>query len=328
MRLMDQVRTQLRVRHYAYSTEKSYCHWIKRFILFHDKRHPKDMGSSEISSFLSYLAESENVSASTQNQALCGIIFLFRHVLKTEIGQLNDFMFAKKPQRLPTVLSRSEVKSVISNMSGRHKTIAMLLYGAGLRKMEALRIRIADVSLDRGELLIRNAKGGKDRITMLPSVCTQHIKHEIEKSRQYFEEDMHNGIDYIWLPNALNKKFPNAGKEFRWRYVFSSHTTSKEPVTKRLSRHHIYPKNIQRAVSKATQEAGIDKYITCHTLRHSFATHLLEAGYDIRTVQELLGHSNVKTTMIYTHVLNRGGRAVLSPADQVFDEISQLQAFS
>ena len=317
MRLMEEVRARLRFRHYAYATEKSYCYWIKRFILFHNRRHPKEMGAAEIVGFLSYIAEHENVSASTQNQALCGIIFLYRHVLNIELGDLGEFSFAKKIKRLPTVLSRSEIKSVISNLSGTHHTIAMLLYGAGLRQMEALRLRITDVSFDRRELLVRNGKGGKDRITVLPAACIEPMKQEIEQSRRLFEKDMTNGFDYIYLPDALNRKFVNAGKEFRWRYVFSSRSTSKDPRSKRIGRHHLHKKGIQRAVSVAAKSAGLDKYITCHTFRHSFATHLLESGYDIRTVQELLGHANVQTTMIYTHVLNRGACGVVSPADEV-----------
>jgi len=319
MKLMDQVRSQLRVRHYAYATEKSYCHWIKRFILFKNKAHPNTLDASDVADFLSHLAVKENVSASTQNQSLCAIIFLYRHVLGIEIGDVGTFSFARRPKRLPTVLSSSEVNAVISNMVGTYKTIVLLLYGAGLRQSEALRLRICDVCFDRHEITVRNAKGNKDRRSVLPSRCVESLQSAIDQSHQLFDADMENGVNFTWLPNALNKKFPNAGKEFRWRYIFSSHSISREPRSGRFGRHHIHNKGLQRAVSNAGKTAGINKYITCHTFRHSFATHLLEAGYDIRTVQELLGHNNVQTTMIYTHVLNKGGQGVKSPADLLGD---------
>lgn len=316
MKLMDQLRTALRVRHYSIATERNYCIWVKRYIFFHNKRHPKELTSKDLIRFLSHLAVNRQVAASTQNQALCAIVFLYKHVLEIELGEFSDFSLAKRPKRLPTVLSRAEVHSLLSNISGTYRTIALLLYGAGLRQMEALRLRVGDISFDRGEILVRHGKGGKDRVTLLPDGCRDSLKAEIEKSRRWFDEDMANGIEYIWLPNALERKFPNAGKQFRWRYVFSSAQLSREPRSLKVGRHHLDRKGVQRAVSLAAELAGIDRYVTCHTLRHSFATHLLESGYDIRTVQELLGHSNVQTTMIYTHVLNRGGRGVISPADQ------------
>ncbi|MFL0800616.1 MAG: integron integrase [Agarilytica sp.] len=317
MKLLDQVRAQIRVRHYAYSTEKSYCHWIKKFILFNQKQHPKLLTAEHIAAFLTHLAVHDKVSSSTQNQALCALTFLYRHVLGMDLGDIGGFNFSKQPKRLPTVLSKTEVRSLISNMKGIYKTIATLLYGAGLRQNEALRLRIADINFERHELIIRNGKGNKDRITMLPEKSIEPLKTSIEDARKLFDLDMEMGFDYIWLPNALNKKFPNAGKEFRWRFVFSSNAISRNPQNGERGRHHIHPKGIQRAVSGAVKAAGIDKYATCHTLRHSFATHLLESGYDIRTVQELLGHSNVQTTMIYTHVLNKGAQGVTSPADDL-----------
>ena len=317
LKLLDQVRTQLRVMHYAYATEKSYCHWIKRFIIFNGKQHPSGLSAESVANFLSFLAVKERVSASTQNQALCGILFLYRYVLGIELGDIGSFNFSNTPKRLPTVLSKQEVQALLSNTRGIYRTLSTLLYGAGLRQNEVLRLRIADISFDRGELTVRNGKGGKDRITMLPSGCIEGIKLAIEKSRKLFNEDMDQGINHVWLPNALNKKYPNAGKEFRWRFIFSSNNVSRDPRSGNTGRHHIHSKGLQRAISNAAKAALIDKHVTCHTLRHSFATHLLESGYDIRTVQELLGHANVQTTMIYTHVLNRGGRGVISPADQL-----------
>lgn len=317
MKLMDQVRTAIRVRHYAIATERSYCSWIRKFILFHNKRHPRELTATDVMQFLSHLAVNRRVSATTQNQALCAIVFLYKQVLEIDIGEFSAFSLAKRPKRLPTVLSKPEVASLLSNISGQHKTMALLLYGAGMRQMEVLRLRVADVSFDRGEILVRHGKGGKDRVTLLPQGAREGLQKAIEQSRSWFEEDMERGVNHMWLPNALSRKFPNAGKQFRWRYVFSSANLSREPRTLRIGRHHVDRKGIQRAVSQAAKDAGIDKYVTCHTLRHSFATHLLESGYDIRTVQELLGHTNVQTTMIYTHVLNKGGRGVISPADQL-----------
>ncbi len=317
MKLFDQYRAALRIRHYALATERSYCSWLRKYILFHNKRHPKDMGAQEVVQFLTHLAVNRDVSASTQNQALCAIVFLYKHVLEIDIGEFNTFSLAKRPKRLPTVLSRAEVQSLLSNITGTQKTIALLLYGAGLRQMEALQLRVGDISFDRNELLIRHGKGGKDRVTVLPQGAKEGLQRAIDQSRLWFEEDMASGVNFIWLPNALNRKFPNAGQQFRWRYIFSSGNLSRDPRSLNLSRHHIDKKGIQRAVPQAATNAGIDKYVTCHTLRHSFATHLLESGYDIRTVQELLGHTNVQTTMIYTHVLNKGGRGVISPADQL-----------
>lgn len=319
MKLMDQVRAQIRARHYAYSTEKSYCHWIKRYILFHRKQHPKDLCADHVASFLSNLALKEHVSASTQNQALCALIFLYRFVIGTELGDVGGFNFAKRPKRLPTVLSQSEIQALLSNLQGTHKTIALLLYGSGLRKTEALRIRVGDIDFNRRELIVRQGKGNKDRITMIPNGAIEGLKSSIEHSRNLFNQDMENGIDYIWLPDALDRKFTHAGREFRWRFIFSSSSISCNPQNGKRGRHHIHPKSLQRAISTATKTAGIDKYVTSHTLRHSFATHLLESGYDIRTVQELLGHNNVQTTMIYTHVLNKRGSGVISPADALSD---------
>lgn len=317
MKLMERVRAMARVRHFSISTERAYCHWIKRFIFYSGKQHPAELPDQAVADFLTHLAVTENVSTSTQNQALCAMVFLYQHVLNRKLELHGAFRMAKRPKRLPTVLSKAEVQSLLSNMSGMNKLLATLIYGSGMRKMEALKLRVCDVSLDRKEILIRNAKGAKDRVTLIPDSCLSPLKEMIEKSREYFELDMRSGIDHIELPHALIKKYPGACKEFRWRFVFSSYKTSKCPRTGKIGRHHVHPRNLAKALAKACKESCLDKHITVHTLRHSFATHLLDSGYDIRTVQELLGHNSVQTTMIYTHVLNRGANGILSPADQL-----------
>lgn len=317
MKLMDQVRSRIRYKQYARSTEKAYCFWIRRYILFFGKRHPNTLSGPEISQFLTHLAEKERVSASTQNQALNALIFLYREILGIEVGQLPEIIRPVRPRRLPTVLTALEVKNVFSYLKEPYLTMCLLMYGAGLRVKETLNLRVMDVDFERGELLVHSSKGHKDRRTMLPVQAAEGLRASMLKSRIYFDEDMSNGIDFISLPNAQNRKYPNAGKDFRWRYVFSSANVSRDPVTGNIGRHHIHLKTVQRAFRKAVRESGITKRPTFHSLRHSFATHLLESGYDIRTVQELLGHSSVETTMIYTHVLNKGGRGVISPADQL-----------
>ncbi|MEQ8315593.1 MAG: integron integrase [Gammaproteobacteria bacterium] len=319
MKLMDRVRATARVRHFAPSTERSYCYWIKKFIYFSGMKHPSSLPDQAVADFLTHIAVKENVSVSTQNQALCAMVFLYQHVLGRSLELQDSFRMARRPKRLPVVLSKSEIQVLLSNMSGTNKLLATLIYGSGMRKMEALKLRVCDVSLDRKEILVRNAKGAKDRVTLIPDSCLLPLKEMIERAREYFEADMRSGIDHIELPHALIKKYPNAGKEFRWRFIFSSHKTSTCPRTGNIGRHHVHPRNLAKALQKACRESGIDKQISVHTLRHSFATHLLESGYDIRTVQELLGHNNVQTTMIYTHVLNRGANGILSPVDTLLN---------
>ena len=317
LKLMDQVRTRLRYRQYALATEKAYCQWIRRYILFFGKRHPRELGGEEIAGFLSYLAEREHVSVSTQNQALNALVFLYREILDIDIGVLPEIIRPTRPRRLPTVLTTTEVGKILRHLKEPYLTMCWLMYGAGLRIKEVLRLRIMDIDLERSEILVFNSKGNKDRRTMLPNKAANGITRAIDNSRSYFEDDIAAGIDFISLPNALNKKYPNAGKDFRWRFVFSSGNLSRDPITGNTGRHHIHIRSVQRAFRSAVNTSGVTKRVSFHTLRHSFATHLLESGYDIRTVQELLGHSSVETTMIYTHVLNKGGKGVVSPADQL-----------
>ena len=298
-RLIEQVRTRVLYLHYSLQTERTYIHWIKRYIYFHNKRHPKDMAEPDIVAFLNYLATKRQVSASTQNLALCAIVFLYKQVLNIEIGELNKLTYAKRPKKLPVVLTQQEVNSVLGELNEPYRTMVGLLYGSGLRLKECLHLRIMDVDFSRKELFVRSPKGG----------------NAINISRKYFEQDQRAGIDYIELPYALYRKYPNAGKEFKWQFIFASGKLSIDPRTKRRGRYHIYPTTIRRAIDRAVKNVGILKHVSCHTFRHSFATHLLESGYDIRTVQELMGHKHVNTTMIYTHVLNKGGRGVKSPMD-------------
>jgi len=314
-RLMEQLRGKLRYKHYALATERAYCYWVKRFIFFHNKRHPRDMGGQDIASFLTNLAVEENVAVATQNQALNALVFLYREILQIEIAELPEVVRPKKPRRLPTVLTKSEVEAVLIHLKEPYHTLALLMYGAGLRLNESLRLRIMDVDFERKELMIRGGKGNKDRVTMLPERAVSALALQKTKAHDFFDRDMANGITFIKLPGALLRKYPNAGKDFRWRFMFPSASVSIDPRSDHKGRHHIHTKPVQRAIYEACKKAGISKRCTCHTLRHSFATHLLEAGYDIRTVQELLGHSSVVTTMIYTHVLNKGGKGVRSPAD-------------
>jgi len=316
-KLLDLVREKIRFLHYSRKTEQAYVHWIRRYILFHNKRHPREMGGIEISSFLNYLANRETVSASTQNQALTAIIFLYKQILEIDIGELPEFQYARRPRRLPVVLTQDEVKAVFQHLHEPHKTIVGLMYGSGLRLNECLGLRILDIDFARQEITVRRGKGNKDRRTVLPDFILPGLRSVVDRTKQYFEMDQQNGIDYVYLPDALNRKYPNAGKQFKWQYVFASGNTSVDPQSGRRGRHHIHSKSIQRAISSAVNKAGIMKHVSSHVFRHSFATHLLENGYDIRTVQELMGHANVNTTMIYTHVLNRGGRGVKSPLDSL-----------
>lgn len=314
-KLLDLVRDRIRVKHYSIRTEMQYLQWIKRFILFHNKRHPREMGAKEVEAFLTHLATVGNVSASTQNQALSALLFLYREIFELELPWLDQVVRAKKPQRLPVVLSKPEVTKILARMQGAHGLIARLLYGTGMRIMECCRLRVQDIDFDRYEILIRDGKGAKDRVTMLPQSLVDPLKAHLEWRKGLFENDAAKEKSEVYLPDALARKYPNAANNWIWQYVFCSGSYSVDPRSGRERRHHLDEKLIQRAVKKAVTEAGITKLATPHTFRHSFATHLLEGGYDIRTVQELLGHSDVNTTMIYTHVLNKGGRGVSSPLD-------------
>jgi integron integrase len=315
-KLLDQVRDKIRVKHYSIRTETQYLQWIKRFIFFHGKRHPKDMGAGEVEAFLTHLAVEGNVSASTQNQALSALLFLYREVLGVELPWLDDVVRAKKPQRLPTVLTRAEVALVLERIDGVYSLMARLLYGTGMRLMECCRLRVKDIDFGQREILIREGKGAKDRVTMLPETLILPLQEHLAKRRRLYEDDVAKGMAEVYLPDALARKYPNAATEWVWQYVFPSGSYSVDPRSGRERRHHIDEKLLQRAMKKAVAASGVVKPATPHTLRHSFATHLLEGGYDIRTVQELLGHSDVSTTMIYTHVLNKGGRGVVSPLDR------------
>ena len=314
-KLLDQVRNKIRFLHYSRKTEQSYVHWIRRFILFNNKRHPKEMGGQEITRFLNYLVNRENVSASTQNQALAALVFLYKQILDTDIGEIPEFQYARKPKRLPVVLTQNEVKQVFEYLNEPHKTMVGLMYGSGLRLNECLELRVLDVDIERQEIIVRRGKGNKDRSAMLPEFVIPGLKLALDKVRQYHEIDQKNGITHVHLPGALARKYPSAGKQLKWQYLFPSHKTSVDPVTGNVGRHHIHTRSVSRAISNAVSKANIMKHVTAHVFRHSFATHLLENGYDIRTVQELMGHSNVNTTMVYTHVLNKGGHGVRSPLD-------------
>lgn len=314
-RLLDQVRELIRIRHYSIRTEQAYLQWIRRFIVFHGKRHPRDMGAPELTAFLSYLAVRRNVAASTQNQALNALLFLYRDVLRINLPWLDEVQRAKKPLRLPVVLTRDEVKSLLAQLQGTTWLMAALVYGGGLRLLECLRLRVKDIDFHYRQLVIRDAKGQKDRVTILPQNLLDPLRSHLAKVRDLHERDLHEGYGRVYLPHALSSKYPNAELEWGWQYVFPSARRSIDPRSGATRRHHAPEDALQRAVKQAVRSALIIKPASVHTLRHSFATHLLECGYDIRTVQELLGHSDVKTTMIYTHVLNRGGRAVVSPLD-------------
>jgi len=313
-KLLDQMRDTIRLKHYSYRTEESYLDWVRRFILFHNKRHPNDMGAPEIRAFLVYLATQRKVAASTQNQALSAILFLYREVLHREIEPIL-LSSAKRPERLPTVLTREEVLRVIAQLSGTHILMAKLLYGSGLRLMECLRLRIQDVDFEYKTITVRDGKGEKDRVTPLPDSILPVLQRQIERARLLHDEDLAAGCGEVYLPYALEKKYPRAARELIWQYLFPAPKRSLDPRAGKERRHHLEATGLQRAVKEAAKKAGIQKRVSCHTFRHSFATHLLQNGYDIRTVQELLGHKDVRTTMKYTHVLQRGGLAVKSPLD-------------
>lgn len=316
-RLLDRVRDAVRARHYSRRTEKAYVAWIRRFILFHGKRHPFEMGAAEVTRYLSSLAVQENVAASTQNQALAALLFLYRQVLALDLPWLDDVVRAKRPVKLPVVLTHDEVRAVIRQLHGAPRLMAILLYGSGLRLLECARLRVKDVDFGRNQITVRAGKGEKDRVTALPaSVCADLIRH-LEIVRNQHDADLRHGAGWVELPWALARKYPNAGREWPWQWVFPATRLYVDRDTGQRRRHHLHESVLQRAVKDAVRAAGIPKRATCHTLRHSFATHLLEDGHDIRTVQELLGHRDVSTTMIYTHVLNRGPAGVRSPADRM-----------
>jgi len=316
-RLIEQIRHTIRAKHYSRRTEKAYVSWIRRFIVFHGKRHPRELGSAEISGYLSHLASERRVAASTQNQALSALLFLYREVLDIELSWLDDIVRAKQPVRLPTVLTAREVAKLLERMSGPVWLVASLLYGAGLRLMEALRLRIQDLDFSRREIAVRRGKGRKDRRTVLPTGLIKPLQLHLEAVMRQHDADLRIGAGYVVLPGNLQRKYPGAPREWRWQWVFPATRRYRDRESGRQHRHHLHETVIQRAVKTVAREAGLVKRCTCHTLRHSFATHLLEAGYDIRTIQELLGHSDLTTTMIYTHVLNKGGKGVRSPLDEL-----------
>jgi integron integrase len=303
-KLLDQLREALRSRLYSRRTEQTYCHWVKRFIYFHNVRHPSEMGEPEINAFLTHLAVKEKVSASTQNQALSALLFVYRHVLGREIGDLGEVIRARKPTRLPVVMTRKEVKAVLGNLAGDKWLMASLMYGTGLRLMECLRLRVQDIDFSRNEILVRDGKGAKDRITMLPESLKAPLQEHLRAVKAVHEKDLTDGGGRVQMPVALDRKYPNAPKEWRWQWVFPQENRWRNAKTGEEGRHHVDESLVQKAVRETVTKARLTKRATCHTFRHSFATHLLESGYDIRTVQELLGHKDVKTTMIYTHVLN------------------------
>jgi integron integrase len=314
-KLLDQVRDVIRRKHFSIRTEQAYVDWIRRFILFHHKRHPREMAEAEVTEFLTYLAREGRVAASTQNQALSALLFLYKQVLKQEIGWLEGVERAKTPARLPVVLTRDEV--IFAHLQGTHRLMAGLLYGSGLRLMECVRLRVNDVDLGYLRITVRDGKGAKDRITMLPVNVAKSLERHLQKVKAQHEEDLEGGLGNVYLPNAIERKWPGAAGEWAWQYVFPSSRLSVDPRRGKRQRHHMDESVLQSAMKTAVRAAGISKPATCHTLRHSFATHLLENGYDIRTVQELLGHKDVSTTMIYTHVLNKPGIGVKSPLDHI-----------
>ncbi|MDR0775959.1 MAG: integron integrase [Azonexus sp.] len=314
-KLLDQLRGAIRVRRYSIRTESAYCDWARRFILFHDKRHPREMGAEEVTAFLTYLANERNVSASTQNQAKSALLFLYRQVLGIGLPWLDEIVQAKRGTRLPVVLTPREVRDLLGATQGTMGLIIGLLYGTGMRLLECLRLRVKDVELTRREILIREGKGNKDRVTVLPENLVLPLQKHLVRVKALHDADIAAGFGAVFLPDALARKYPHAARQWGWQWVFPSPVRSVDPRSKMERRHHIHPESVQRAVREAARHVGIVKPCTPHVLRHSFATHLLQAGYDIRTVQELLGHNDVKTTMIYTHVLNRGGRGVVSPLD-------------
>ena len=314
-KLLDQVSDVARFRHLSLRTEQAYRNWIKRYIFFHQKRHPKELNAEHVRAFLTHLAVNENVSAATQNQAFCALLFLYRNVLRIEPLDIEGVERARKSRKLPVVFTKQEATAIITHLGSQEALIAALLYGSGLRIMEAVRLRVKDVDFSRKEIKVRDGKGEKDRVTMLPHALINGLRRQVEIVRQLHQIDLRHGYGEVYLPYALDRKYNNAARELAWQYLFPADKLSVDPRSGKVRRHHINEQNIQRAVKSALRIAGVRKNGSCHSFRHSFATHLLENGYDIRTVQELLGHKDVRTTMIYTHVLNKGGRGVKSPLD-------------
>ena len=322
-RLLEQLRDAIQRRHYSSRTEETYVHWVKRFIYFSGRRHPRELGAPEVTAFLNYLAREREVAAATQNQALSALIFLYKEVLAQSLPWLEDLERAKRPARLPNVLTRDEVQRLLARMQGVKWLMASLLYGAGLRLRECLKLRVKDVDFGYRQILVRDGKGAKDRVTMLPQSVIEPLQAHLVRVKTQHEQDLAAGYGDVELPDALARKYPKAPYEWAWKFVFPSHRLSTDPRSGVIRRHHVYENYVIRGVKQAAFAARIAKHVSCHTLRHSFATHLLEAGYDIRTVQELLGHADVSTTMIYTHVLNKGGQGVNSPLDRLEQPRSQ-----
>jgi integron integrase len=316
-RLLDRVRDKIRLKHYSLRTEQAYVDWIRRYILHHDKQHPSAMGAAEVEAFLTHLAAVREVAAATQNQAKSALLFLYKEVLGIELPWLEHVEKAKTPRRLPVVLTREEVAAVLRELKGVHALVVHLLYGTGMRIMEGVRLRVKDVEFARRLIIVRDGKGQKDRVAMLPERVVPPLHTQLARARAVHERDVAAGFGHVWLPYALARKYPNAAREWGWQYVFPAPQRACDPRTREVRRHHLGDQAFQRAMRQAVRDARLPKPATPHTLRHSFATHLLESGYDIRTVQELLGHAEVSTTMIYTHVLNRGGLGVVSPLDRL-----------
>ncbi len=312
-KLLDQLRREIRTRHYSIRTEHTYCDWVRRYCHYHNLRHPAEMGAQEINQFLSHLANDHDVAASTQNQACCALVFLYKHVLKKELEEFGDVVRAKRPKRLPVVLSLDETARLLSHMNGIQRIMAELMYATGARIIELVRLRVKDIDFDRNQITIREGKGDKDRTVPLPSELVQDLKEQLRPVKALHDKDLEEGYGEVFLPHALAKKYPNAARDWCWQYVFPSKQRSEDPRSGKIRRHHVFESVLQGAIRDATQKAGIPKMVHAHALRHSFATHLLEAGHDIRTVQELLGHADVRTTQIYTHVTQDGPQAVVTP---------------
>jgi integron integrase len=314
-KLINQLTDVIRTKHYSIRTEQAYAKWVRKFILFHHKKHPSLLGEKDINDYLTYLALKKNVAASTQNQALCAILFLYKEVLHIEIGLTQNIIKARRSAKLPVVLTRKEVANLLLQLQGSKWIMAALLYGAGLRLMECVRLRVKDVDFDYNQITVRDGKGNKDRVTMLPERLNLPLRNHLDKVKFLHDKDKKEGYGRVYLPFALARKYPAASREFGWQYIFPAKKRAVDPRSQNIYRHHTEESALQKTVKQAVRDAGITKPASCHTLRHSFATHLLEDGYDIRTVQELLGHKDVRTTMIYTHVLKKGGRGVKSPLD-------------